>query len=109
MRKLVLEPIDNGMIVKTILDDNIDGAGKKLSKKRVFQLTDNVTDTENFLLSLIEDLGLFTGNVNDQNMLSIKQVHGSKYQMNATEISDERKRLSLRLSELKSIKQLNQL
>jgi hypothetical protein len=106
MRKIVIEPIDNGLL-KTIVDTNYDGAGKKYVKKNIYLLKENcVHDTELFLKDLIEDLGLYLGNDYDKDVLSINKIPGNKYQMNSNELIEERKKLTVKLNELKQLAQL---
>lgn len=102
MIKYVLEPVDNG-IIKTIIDDNIDGAGKKLEKKEIYILEDKVINTEKFLMNLIEDLGLYLGNAHDKNTLAINKVYGDNYKLNNNELMEERKKLTHRLNKLKTM------
>lgn len=106
MRKIFLEPVDNGLIY-TASDDNIDGAGKKFEKKELFVLKDNINETERFLNFIIQDLGLFTGNPIDKQNLVLKKDYGIYYNLSNTEVQEERKKLSVKLNKLKRIKEKN--
>lgn len=102
MRKITLEPVDNGLI-KTVYDDNYDGAGKIMDEKKIYILDDNVTSSYKFLIDLIDELGLFIGNDYDKDTLSIERSFGPKYDLDSKEVMNERKKLTHRLNELKKI------
>ena len=100
--KIVLEPIDNG-ILKTVIDDNVDGAGKYMEKKSFFILDDNVLHTEAFLNSFIKELGLFTGNPADKEVLKVEKSFGSNYYLTTIEAQEARKKLTTELNRLKRL------
>ena len=106
--RIFIEKANNG-IIKTIQDDNIDGAGKKYEKKELFIMDDSIDTTEMFLTELIKDLGLYIGNPHDKENLQIQRSYGSKYTMNHTEIINESKKLTVKLNELKKIRSLKQI
>lgn len=100
MRKIVLEPVDNG-IIRTILDDNIDGIGTKFEEKKIFILNDSIDNTEHFINSLISDLGLYTGNPNDKSILQLEKRYSENYNLTNEERLMERKALTVKLNKLK--------
>jgi hypothetical protein len=103
MKKFILEQVDNGLI-KTVIDDNSDGAGKKMEKKEIYILdSSSIADSQKLIVDLISDLGLFLGNDYDKDKLSINKSYGPKYILNQTELMEERKRLTHRLQELKQM------
>lgn len=102
MKRFILEPVDNGLI-KTVIDDNSDGAGKVIEEKKIYILNDLVQNSYALIKDIIDDLGLFVGNDYDKDKLYLETNFGSKYNLNQTEITEERKRLTHRLSELQSM------
>lgn len=100
MRRIILEPVDNGLI-QTILDDNIDGVGTKFEQKKIFILGDDITLTEAFLKNFITELGLYTGNQNDKDNLHIEKRFGDNYKMTSEEKIKQRKVLTVQLNKLK--------
>ena len=98
--QITLEPVDNG-VIKTIVDNNINGAGERFEKKEIFLTNDNINDTQKFILSLMKDLGLYTGNPNDKKVLSIEQKYSERYSLTVKEKQDEKKKLSIQLNKLK--------
>lgn len=104
MLKIILEPVDNG-IIRTIIDDNDKGAGEKMEKKEIFLTGDNVENTERFLRKLIFDLGLYTGNPTEKRTLLVGNTYGKDYQMSHKEIFEEEKRLNVRLNQLRNLKE----
>ena len=104
MIKIVLEPVDNG-IIRTIIDDNDKGAGELMEKKEIFVTGDNVENTERFLKKLISDLGLYTGNPVEEQTLYLGKTYGKDYQMSHKEIFEEEKRLNVRLNQLRNLKE----
>lgn len=104
MRKITLEPVDNGLI-KTITDDNYNGAGRQLEKKEIYILNDTVENSEKLILDIISDLGLFLGNDFDKNVLSLSKEFGNKYQLTGDDLLTERKKLTVKLNNLKQTNQ----
>lgn len=100
--KIILEPIDNG-VIKTVIDDNVDGAGKTMEKKIFFELNDDVLNTEQFIHSIIKDLGLYTGNPADKEVLKIERSYGANYYLSTNEAQEARKKLTTELNKLKRL------
>lgn len=98
--KIIIDTAENGLI-QTIIDNNYDGAGKIFEQKKIFTIDDNIENTEKFIRTLIEDLGLFTGGISDKYNLIIGKEFGSRYVLNKSELSVERKKLAMKLNRLK--------
>ncbi len=80
MVKITLEVADNG-IIKTINDDNSNGAGESLEKKKVYEF-DKDEFHENkikFFYELAEELNIETGNSFENNNLIMDIGWGNSY------------------------------
>jgi hypothetical protein len=87
MVKITLEVADNG-IIKTINDDNSNGAGESLEKKKVYEF-DKDEFHENkikFFYELADELNLDTGNSFEDNNLVMNLDWGNSYQPTPEEI-----------------------
>ena len=104
MQYINLEIADNG-IIKTIVDDNINGAGEKFETKVVYDLEKGeIVDTKMELLyELSEDMGVHLGNSKQPNQIKIVSEWGEHYQPEADEIEARIKELEEDLSYLKSL------
>lgn len=105
MVKVILEVASNG-VIKTVVDDNINGAGDKYEKKVVY---DFVNDKEfkikiNFLYELCEELDIETGNKFDKLNLVMKTDWGNSYLPVEEELEHKIKVLSAELRYLKTLK-----
>lgn len=89
MQKITLEVADNG-IIKTIVDDNINGAGERLEIKTVYNLErGDITQTKMELLyELSEDMGVHLGNSKQQDQIKIISEWGENYSPTEKEIED---------------------
>lgn len=87
MQLITLEIADNG-IIKTVTDDNINGAGEKFETKTVYDLEKgNIVDTKMELLyELSEDMGMHLGNSKQPNQIKIVSEWGEHYQPEVEEI-----------------------
>ena len=88
MIKITLESADNG-IIKTVVDDNINGAGERFESKTVYDLNLNDTrhsQTIKFFYELCEDLGIDTGNKFSKNNLYLKTDWGKSYTPSASDL-----------------------
>ena len=87
MQLITLEIADNG-IIKTVTDDNINGAGEKFETKAVYDLEKgNIVDTKMELLyELSEDMGMHLGNSKQPNQIKIVSEWGEHYQPEVEEI-----------------------
>lgn len=105
MVKVILELASNG-VIKTVTDDNINGAGDKLETKTVYDFDNdkNYQRRIEFLYELCEELGIDTGNKFDKHTLSMKVEWGRNYMPESDEVDNKIKQLSVDLKELKSLK-----
>lgn len=87
MVKITLEVADNG-IIKTITDDNSNGAGEPLEKKKVyvFENDENHIEKIKFFFDLAEELDIDTGNKFDDNNLVMTLDWGNSYTPSAAEV-----------------------
>jgi len=87
MIKIVLEIASNG-VIKTIKDDNLNGAGEEMNITSVHEFDDNnLEKAVLFLYELAEDLGISTGNKYEKEVISITTQWGHKYEPSIEEIS----------------------
>lgn len=104
MHVINLEIADNG-IIKIVKDDNINGANKSLEKKILYIL--NKDDNEYFNIikefteDLLEDVGIFTGNIYNKDTLQINRDWGEKYTPSKEEAKAKIKALREQIKELK--------
>lgn len=101
MVTIILESADNG-IIKTIKDDNINGAGSTFESKLVYDFnTDNLHSRKiQFFYELAEDLGLEVGNIHKSNNLVMSVDWGNSYKPSAEDIKLKMESLKLRLKQL---------
>ncbi len=89
MISINLERADNG-IIKSILDDNINGAGGVLEKMTVYELEDDdkndFLNTIKFFQDLTQDLGLDVGNKFNKNNLILSVDWGTDYSPTKEEV-----------------------
>lgn len=82
MYTLKLELADNG-VVKTVVDDNYNGAGGKMERKIVYDFTDDENNkfvkTREFIESLCVDLSITRGNKYSDSTLKITNGPGDNY------------------------------
>ena len=105
MVKVLLEIASNG-VIKTVLDDNINGAGDKYERKTVydFEKDSNFKNRIQFLFELCEELDIETGNKFDKINLEMKTDWGTSYMPSESEIDNKIKELNSDLKYLKSLK-----
>lgn len=100
MYKIILEIASNG-VIKTITDDNSNGAGEALETKIVHNLNDDAAtdfeETNLFMYELCEDLGIDLGSKNSRRRLSFTTRYGENYELTDEELKAEIKLLSLDL------------
>lgn len=87
MQLITLEIADNG-IIKTIVDDNINGAGEKFEIKSVYDLEKgNIIETKMELLyELAEDMGMHLGNSKQPDQIQITAGWGEHYEPTKQEL-----------------------
>ena len=110
MITIKLEIASNG-IIKTVSDDNYNGAGSDKEAITVYETDDDpiFSNTSKFLYEVCDDLGVNLGNKFDQTVLNFEVTWGDRYNPNLEELNHVIKSLSYELKELKSIqKDLNE-
>jgi hypothetical protein len=112
MLEIVLELADNG-IVKTISDDNINGASAPFQSIKVYDLENDPENsfykTITFLSELIDDLGLDVGNSYAKEMLTLDIDWGDKYEPTIDELKQKLKDLKEQSTFIKQlIKQIEE-
>ena len=104
MYKIILEIASNG-VIKTITDDNSNGAGEVLETKVVHNLNDDAAtdyeETGQFMYELCEDLGIDIGSKNSRRRLSFSTEYGEGYVLTEEELKAEIKLLSYNLKWLR--------
>ena len=105
MVKVLLEIASNG-VIKTVLDDNINGAGDKYERKTVydFEKDSNYENRIQFIYELCEELGIETGNKYEKINLVMKTDWGKSYMPLEDEVDNKINKLSAELKYLKSLK-----
>jgi hypothetical protein len=105
MVKVILEIASNG-VIKTICDDNINGAGDKYERKVVydFDADPDFDKRIKFLYDLCEEIGLETGNRYDKVNMILKTDWGKSYMPNEKELDAKIRKVTEELKSLKSLK-----
>lgn len=104
MQVITIEIADNG-IIKTIIDDNINGAGEKFESRTVYDLErhDTIDNKIELLWTLAEDMGVDLGNSKQASQIKIVSEWGSKYMPTKKEATEAIKKLKEEISELEGI------
>jgi hypothetical protein len=101
MVKITLDNADNGTI-KTITDDNSNGAGSLLEHKVVYDFEkDSFKRKIEFFYDIANDLGIDTGNAFDKNNIVMKLDWGKSYTPTVKEIQNKIKSLEFEIGALK--------
>ena len=101
MVKITLEIANNGTI-KTIIDDNSNGAGSQLEKKIVYDFAnDSFKRKMEFFHDIANDLGIDTGNAFDKNNIVMKIDWGKNYAPTKKEIENKIKSFEIEIGALK--------
>lgn len=103
MIKIKLESADNG-VIKTVVDDNINGAGERFESRTVYDLNLNDkqhSQTIKFFYELCEDLGIDTGNKFSDNNLVLNTDWGKSYIPKAGELKSKIQLLNSELTRAK--------
>ena len=81
MQVITLEIADNG-IIKTIIDDNINGAGERFESKVVYDIErhDSIDAKIELLYTLAEDMGVDMGNSKQPDQIKIVSEWGEHYE-----------------------------
>lgn len=108
MQLVTLEIADNG-IIKTIVDDNINGAGELFETKTVFDFErhDTVESKIELLYQLSEDIGLDLGNSKRIDQIQITTGWGAKYVPTVDETNAYIEVLENELKDLKNTQTTN--
>lgn len=100
MVKISLEIADNG-VVKTIVDDNFNGAGSQHETKTVYDFEKNNYKRKiQFFYEIANDLGIETGNKFDKENIIMKLDWGKSYTPTKNEILKKIKTLELEIETL---------
>ena len=104
MLRIILEQADNG-VIKTVLDDNINGAGEEYESKIVYDFDNNsnFSVTKKFLYELTEDLDVDTGNKFDKDTLTMEVNWGSSFQPSLDDIKNKIKSHEIEIAYLKEM------
>lgn len=104
MQLITLEIADNG-IIKTISDDNINGAGESFEVKTIYNLEKgDVVDTKMELLyELSEDMGMHLGNSKQPDQIQIFSGWGENYEPTKEEIAKRIEELEEELASYKNM------
>ena len=106
MVKVIIELASNG-VIKTVTDDNINGAGDRLETRTVYEFGDDEKSFQKriqFLYELCEELGIDTGNKFDKCNLVMGVDWGKNYMPTEDEVESKIRQLTHELKELKSLK-----
>lgn len=105
MIKIILDVASNG-VIKTIMDDNINGAGERYERKYVYNFEDDKDFSKRiqFLFELCDEAGVETGNKFERNTLVMKNEWGKSYMPTEEELDAKIKTITSELKYLKSLK-----
>jgi hypothetical protein len=106
MIKVILELASNG-IIKTVIDDNINGAGDKMENRTVYEFEEDDNTFKKriqFITELCEELDIDTGNKYSKYNLKMNVDWGRSYEPTSEEVEYKIKQLTSYLKELKSLK-----
>lgn len=104
MQVITIEIADNG-IIKTIVDDNINGAGEKFESKTVYDLErhDSIDSKIELLWTLAEDMGVDLGNSKQAEQIKIISEWGENYIPSKKEATEAIKELQNNIDSLQKI------
>jgi len=105
MIKILLDIASNG-VIKTVTDNNINGAGDIFERKNVYNFEDDESFEKRiqFLYELCEEIGIETGNTYDKDTLIFTVEWGVNYTPVLQEVNNRIKEISSVLKELKILK-----
>lgn len=108
MVKILLEYADNG-IIKTVSDDNSNGAGDIFESKKVYEFgeepaNDSFCRTIEFFFDLAGDLDINVGNGHERGILVMNTDWGSSYNPSKKEVEDRIKSLKAEIAHLQQLK-----
>ena len=97
MQKITLQIANNG-IIKTIEDDNINGAGESFESTVVYEFNTNQNKIS-FIEDICIDIGLEFGNSRSENQIQVVEGWGEHYEPTKEQIENKIKELSNKLKE----------
>lgn len=100
MQQVKLQLADNG-IIKTVIDDNINGGGETYESTTVYEFDTN-SNKIRFIEELCVDIGLEFGNSKSKTQIQIQSDWGEHYKPSAKELEFKIKNLELKIKELQS-------
>lgn len=98
MQKITLQIADNG-VIKTIYDDNINGAGEEFESTIVYEF-ETIENKIKFIKDLSVDIGLEFGNSRSQNQIRVHSGWGDHYAPTPDETEKRIKELKSEISRL---------
>ena len=98
MQTITLNIADNG-IIKTIHDDNINGAGEQYESTVVYEFSSNEKKIE-FIYDLCVDMGLELGNSRSGSQIQIIEGWGEDYQPTSEQIKNKIEELKSQIERL---------
>lgn len=102
MQIITLSIAENG-IIKSISDDNINGAGESFETIKVAEFKTN-EDKIKFIKELCLELGINFGHISSQNVITIKEEWGSHFKPNAEQIDEKIKKLKNEIQKLEGMR-----
>lgn len=102
MQQVKIQLADNG-VIKTVIDDNINGGGESYESTTVYEFDTN-SNKIRFIEELCVDIGLEFGNSKSKTQIQIHSDWGEHYKPSAKEIDFKIKNLEYRLKELQESK-----
>lgn len=102
MQKITLQIADNG-VVKTIYDDNINGAGEEFESTIVYDFS-NLENKLRFIEDLSIDIGLEFGNSRSKEQIQVQADWGQHYDPTPSEAVEKIKQLKSQINQLEKIK-----
>lgn len=100
MQEIRLQLADNG-VIKTIVDDNINGAGEMFESTNVFEFNE-VQAKVKFIEELCTDVGLEFGNSKSKFQIRVSHDWGEHYQPTPNEIKEKIEKLQSEIKRLQS-------
>jgi hypothetical protein len=102
MQKITLQIADNG-VVKTIYDDNINGAGEEFESTIVYDF-DELENKLKFIKDLSIDIGLEFGNSRSRHQIQVQTGWGQHYDPTPEEAKEKIEQLKAQIEQLSQTK-----
>lgn len=101
MAKIILEPVNNG-VVKRVEDPNHGGGNTEWTSVNVYEKnSDELEFIKKFFYDICDDLGISTGNNFSQRVITIHDNWGIHYKPSKKELNDKIKKLQAEIEFLK--------